>query len=1303
MLHEEDTELDDTHLCIKCGGTVVGIENYIKHRKANCAQPNAARSSGEGSGDGAVTEPIGNTDQRNADGTTTEPAPEPPAPYGTFDFTETIKEQPEHHKKVPSYGYHNYELESHHHHHHHHHHRADKSEVNYEYELGADLFFSSLELQSSSKPRTSASATTPTASVPPPSLPPVTSGTPQSGPGTSGTAAKPKPKTRKGSAPEQEHPDHPLPDDWLAAPNESDKLLKAVSDISGHKKVDLYPIFHQESPDPSEEDSDEEEDYDAPPRTHTGGKWKPENRPSAAQWRHWRPEPLEKPDPEPAEDEECFKSFSPPPGHTRGKWVPGSKITRLEYKPTHEPTRTFADNYWCSICNRRLASRVVYERHLRSNLHLKRAQEESELERAIRPLYANELSKQLTRPRPPATTVDDPPGRVKRHRKCYYTRCVVCQTRLPTHLLGKHLISRYHYRRMLNHPERTFDIVLRNMHRIVLQSPFQCGPCRFYANTEAHFMTHWRSPEHVARAATGSGNFWCSFCKFECEGNFQMTEHLQGANHREVIAVINRSVPIIIRKITRIRCECCGQEFRYNAELRRHQRLHCVAVSEEAQDQVRTKVQNTFACELCSATFPNRMRLLQHGQKLHRLAHYYCSICECSFGTAQESLRHRRTTRHKVMSARKRSMGSKAIGLLPKKCSVCGVQVSDVLELKQHIESEHPEVRYSCPRCGECFVLPQELGRHVRDKNCTFFNSSTSPETPPFPRPCATTDVLSNTAPSPSSASSRTRHQDTPTAVALPAVETSPPAPSSSSSATGPHLPGTNSIISNDSIKVNMNDRKLGKETHLYSSEATATAAAFLSSLDRESSAEPDSPPVRASLRTGTADEPAKVDMMENYSPASSPPTAHSPASPVGSSFGIKLEVSSHGRPPSGSPASPPPPPLSPVRQFRHPSGGPSPVVSNSDCDNIVAARSPQASAEIFFAMANNASENNTVYVDEIVGTIGEDDSVVCWQCKICPFSTPSQAEFLFHEILHSSKLDDKAKSSPSDRPGTAPVRQRPKITCPLCGKPFSRASLRCHLRQHTDERLYPCPDCPMAFTRKANLKNHTDNIHRKPAPSEGPDGLGQGSEVAGPSTARTVCTTCGKTFANRYIMQQHSKVHHEQRSVKEFSCQYEGCHYLARSAAETRRHLQSHSDERSFACDDEGCDYRGKSLAQLRRHALYRHEDLKKKYRCDQCDFASHIPGHLRRHLLVHSGSKPFACPHCDYSCNNIENLRKHVISTSKHKGKFLYECKFCPRSSEEASYGTNFQKEYRAHLQDVHKLTAEELKSASISLANV
>lgn len=116
-----------------------------------------------------------------------------------------------------------------------------------------------------------------------------------------------------------------------------------------------------------------------------------------------------------------------------------------------------------------------------------------------------------------------------------------------------------------------------------------------------------------------------------------------------------------------------------------------------------------------------------------------------------------------------------------------------------------------------------------------------------------------------------------------------------------------------------------------------------------------------------------------------------------------------------------------------------------------------------------------------------------------------SQAEFLYHEILHSSKMDSTALEAA-------------KITCPLCKKQFSKASLRCHLRQHTDERIFPCELCPMSFTRKANLKNHVANVHTRKQQVNDDDSANQTTITPKledlPESA--VCATCGKAFSNR-------------------------------------------------------------------------------------------------------------------------------------------------------------------------------------------
>ncbi|EAT33090.2 AAEL014653-PA [Aedes aegypti] len=1009
MLHEE-VELDDTHLCNKCGRTVVGLETYIKHRKVACVPSKPA----------TVT---------IASGPSPRIVPSEQG-YSSFDFGDAIKDA-DHHKKLPNYGF-NYDLEPHH---------SDpvqrpdsktdyKNEVNYDYELGADLFFSSLELQSSSKKSGNLHASTSKLNVPI------------------------RPKERKSTVslsntdpePEQEHED-----DWIAPEHDSEKLMKAV--------IELFPFFQHESPEPSEDESEDDEDFDAPPRTHTGGKWKPENRPSSSQWRHWPDQDAQLDKSIEQDDDEDYKSFSPPPGHTKGKWVPGSKITRLEYRVPSFPSKPFDESYWCSICNRKLASRFVYERHLKSNLHIKKAQEESELERAVKPgFYSNELSKRITKPsvylgddffsNDPSPTS----AKIKRKRKCYYTKCEICKTRLPTHLLGKHLISRYHYRRMLNRPEQCFDDILKNIHRIVLQSPFQCHPCRFYANTEEHFMAHWNSVEHEENVSSG-GRLWCSFCKFECSDNFQMTNHLLDQDHQEVISVINRSVPIIIRKITPIRCVFCGDEFRYNAMLNKHHE-YCNEGTPEDALRVRRTFQNAFNCNICKASFHNNTLLLQHNQKLHRMATYYCSICEITFKTPNESLKHRKTTAHKVMSARKR----KKDAIPPKVCNICKKQLPDILALKDHIRNDHPDIRTG------------ELKSRIVTSNYSY-------------------------------------------------------------------------------------------------------------------------PPIKS----------------------------------------MSMTIFFNG--------------LSLILSFF-----PFLFINFSHLYFVV-----------FFSRHFHRSN--------------------------------SQAEFLYHEILHSSQ-------TVSTSLGTPDVAT--KITCPLCKKQFAKASLRCHLRQHTDERIFPCELCPMSFTRKANLKNHMVNVHTRKVKvkEEAIDNdANQTAIVQKPQEPpkSVVCATCGKAFPNRKILSQHAKVHVASKSIKEFACQYENCFYIGHTASEVRTHLLScHSDERNYVCSEQGCDYRGKTITQLRRHSQ-RHEETEKKYKCNQCEFATRIPGHLKRHLLVHSGGKPFQCPHCEYSCNNIENLRKHVISTSKHKGKFLYECKYCPATTEsEEVYKSNFSKDYRNHLLTHHKLPKEEANQA-------
>lgn len=655
-------DLDDTHLCIKCNSTIDGLESYIRHRKINCTDKTIQISRDIVQEDHAYYE-------------FSVPQPKDDKQFGfSYDMG--------HHSPSVSGKDQSNEYKS----------NSNKSlseSYDYSLNLGADVFFSSLELQSSSKQKS----------------------VPNKHPST-------KIRTRKTTAAIIASHEHE--DIWINAPSDgSDKLLKAVSAISGTNKDSMFGLlrFPHDS-DEEEEEDDEDDDDDAPPRTHTGGKWKPEHAVhqerhklinSSPQWDdrdHWSLNVEQHHNVDYGEDLDLQ------PSYTKGKWVPGTKIVKLDYHPDPKPDQLFNDQYWCTTCNRKLASRIVYERHLKSNLHLKRSEPENELEEASRPSRLNtDSAKRIVKPsiylneqiyavREPvkkstgpsfasATQTSGSFERLELQKKTgvrkrlrYFIKCD-CQSRLPKYLLGKHLISHYHYRRM-----KSFDIILQNIHKIVLQSPYQCLCCRFYANTEETFLKHWDSKEHVNVAESSHGRFWCSFCKFHCEDNNQMRRHLVNEDHQEVVSAINRSVPIIIRKRTIIRCDKCHEDFFYNIQLRQHAR-QCCGIDALSGSTASDLYQSKYKCDQCDVTLRSRKSLQKHRTTSHSTKTYFCSLCELNFSTTAEAKKHRISIEHKVNSAKKRKVQN-----LTRKCSKCGTIVEDVVKLKEHIVAVHPNEFY---------------------------------------------------------------------------------------------------------------------------------------------------------------------------------------------------------------------------------------------------------------------------------------------------------------------------------------------------------------------------------------------------------------------------------------------------------------------------------------------------------------------------------------------------------------------------------------------------------------------------------
>ncbi|XP_052750855.1 zinc finger protein 28-like [Galleria mellonella] len=672
MLSPRDDDDDDSHLCIKCNATIIGLDNYVKHRKQRCQKKSTTSKS-----------------------------------------------------DIPSI-----------------------NPLEPTYSLGADVFFQSLELQSSVKKPTLARLT-----------PPI----PTSKVGIDTKSTLTEPSTSR-DLPRMSPLESNLGgEDWIGGHslrigmNEDNqtKLINAVASISGSVKKDIptssYNIegFNDFKGDEDFDESEDSEDEDEDEPHATGEKWKPPPNYTGGKW---RPASPENEDWDMRDEQEHmggkWKSFitndrdddydAPPPGHTKGKWVPGAHEKTQIMQPTIQTKGTV--QYWCGPCNRRLGSKAIYDKHLMSSLHMRKVLPERELEfsghleslknmtekRSIRSTrFLNRSVYIQSHAKKPRVS-----GKLnvklqikKRKRKSVFVHCCGCKSRVRQHLMGKHLISHYHFRKATDTQSSIYkQLILDNIDAIVHQSPFQCSPCKFYTNWLSNFMQHWFSEEHVQKMAQTEGRYWCSFCKYECETSEEMSEHMSSLEHSEVVAVINRSMPIIIRKKSVLRCETCNVEFRYNMEIKRHCQKTGHALAYTATDSY----QELHKCKHCKVKFKSSLSLAAHLKTIHKQKAFFCLVCSKTFNSSEEAKHHRQTSEHRI---RKKEI-LKEKGLitkdLTKKCPYCKDELflKNILELKDHIRRVHPHIKRKCPKCGMSFILSQEVTRHIRNNACQFRNNS---------------------------------------------------------------------------------------------------------------------------------------------------------------------------------------------------------------------------------------------------------------------------------------------------------------------------------------------------------------------------------------------------------------------------------------------------------------------------------------------------------------------------------------------------------------------------------------------------
>ncbi|XP_047125608.1 zinc finger protein 184 isoform X1 [Hydra vulgaris] len=211
----------------------------------------------------------------------------------------------------------------------------------------------------------------------------------------------------------------------------------------------------------------------------------------------------------------------------------------------------------------------------------------------------------------------------------------------------------------------------------------------------------------------------------------------------------------------------------------------------------------------------------------------------------------------------------------------------------------------------------------------------------------------------------------------------------------------------------------------------------------------------------------------------------------------------------------------------------------------------------------------------------------------------------------------------------------KPKFTCKICGKVYSRSwSYYSHLRDHTVTlKEFNCSYCLKIFSDLDSLNQHL-LVHT--------------------SEKEYMCSLCDRLFSDPTSLRTHQLTHIDGK----FMCENLNCDKVFATGSALRVHQRVHQDEKPYRCLNDGCDKAFKTPSELARHE-FRHTGTK-PYKCDQCSKSFIRNDDLKRHYFIHTGQKRFKCDQCDFSCIQSFDLVKHKFV---HGGEKPYKCEFCEK----------------------------------------